>query len=139
MRTFLQYMELIEASRAPGSKSGLYPLAYNGIGLYTPADILTHAADAIYYLSQDQRLFRGHDGSPFNITHLPGDIIPHRQTPLEGETRKPSESPLPDDTVKPGNVSSDGIVPFKSWVKLVTKPELLDPNKEPSQKLVRWD
>jgi hypothetical protein len=54
----------------PGSKTGLYPLGYGGIGLYPPPWYPTRSADAIYYLSIDERIYKGRDGGDFDITHL---------------------------------------------------------------------
>lgn len=47
---------LIEGSN-PGSKTGLYPTGYGGIGLYPPQWYLTRSADAIFYLSVDDRIY----------------------------------------------------------------------------------
>lgn len=54
----------------PGAKTGLYPLGYGGIGLYPPSWYPTRSADAIYYLSIDERIYKGKDGGKFDITHL---------------------------------------------------------------------
>lgn len=58
----------------PGSKTGLYPLGYGGIGLYPPSWYPTRSADAIFYLSVDDRIYKGKDGGQFDITHLPGKV-----------------------------------------------------------------
>jgi len=52
-------------------KTGLYPLGYSGIGLYPPQWYLTRSADAIFYLSIDDRIYNSKDGGSFDITHLP--------------------------------------------------------------------
>ena len=44
-----------------GAKTGLYPLGYGGIGLYPPQWYLTRSADAIFYLSLDDRIYKGKD------------------------------------------------------------------------------
>jgi hypothetical protein len=49
----------------------LYPLGYGGIGLYPPAWYLTRSADAIFYLSIDERIYKGDDGGDFDITKMP--------------------------------------------------------------------
>jgi hypothetical protein len=55
----------------PGSKTGLYPMSYGGIGLYPPPWYLTRSADAIYYLTNDERIYRSEEGGKFNIKHIP--------------------------------------------------------------------
>lgn len=45
----------------PGGKTGLYPLGYGGIGLYPPQWYLTRTADAIFYLSIDDRIYSSKD------------------------------------------------------------------------------
>lgn len=62
---------LISEGSNPGSKTGLYPLGYGGVGLYPPPWYLTRSADAIYYLSIDERIYKGKEGGKFSITHLP--------------------------------------------------------------------
>lgn len=54
----------------PGAKTGLYPLGYGGIGLYPTPWYLTRSADAIYYLSIDERIYKGSEGGKFDITHM---------------------------------------------------------------------
>jgi hypothetical protein len=61
---------VISESSNPGSKTGLYPLGYGGIGLYPPAWYLTRSADAIFYLSIDERIYKGKDDIVIN--KLPG-------------------------------------------------------------------
>ena len=61
---------LTEGSNA-GAKTGLYPLGYGGIGLYPPQWYLTRSADAIFYLSLDDRIYKGKDEGPFDISHIP--------------------------------------------------------------------
>jgi hypothetical protein len=69
----MTFKEFLEHSQT-GAKSGLYPLGYAGIGLYPPQDYLTHTADAITYISLDDRLYKkaNGDGKPFSIKHLAG-------------------------------------------------------------------
>jgi hypothetical protein len=63
----------LEAAGRPGGKTMLYPLGYGGIGLYPPQDSLTHAADAILYVTEDPRLkYLGVEGHPHSIKHIPG-------------------------------------------------------------------
>jgi hypothetical protein len=63
---------LINEGSNPGSKTGLYPLGYGGIGLYPPQWYLTRSADAIFYLSIDDRIYNSTDKTSFDITHIPG-------------------------------------------------------------------
>lgn len=58
----------------PGAKTGLYPLGYGGVGLYPPQWYPTRSADAIFYLSIDDRIYKGKDGGSFDIKHLPGKV-----------------------------------------------------------------
>lgn len=64
---------LLKEGSNPGSKTGLYPLGYGGIGLYPPSWYPTRSADAIFYLSIDERIYKSDDGGKFNIRHIPGD------------------------------------------------------------------
>jgi hypothetical protein len=124
---FSEWLCLVEGSRRPGTKSGLYPLGYDGIGNYPPADILTYSADAITYLDMDDRIFKTHEGKPFSIEHIPGKVVepsdhdlPGKEVPF-GKAVKPPRIAYklpPGDVVRP-----------TSWVKLVTNPQLLDPKK----------
>lgn len=124
---FAEWLLIAESSRNPGTKSGLYPLGYDGIGNYPPADILANSADAITYLSMDARIFKTHEGGPFNIGHIPGKVVepgghgmPGEEVPFKSFVEPyhlPYKMP-PGDVVRP-----------TSWVKLVTNPQLLDPHK----------
>lgn len=62
---------LVSEGSNPGAKTGLYPLGYGGVGLYPAAWYPTRSADAIYYMSIDERIYKGKEGGAFNITHLP--------------------------------------------------------------------
>lgn len=61
---------LMSEGSNPGAKTGLYPLGYGGIGLYPPQWYPTRSADAIFYMSIDERIYKGKDGGKFDITHL---------------------------------------------------------------------
>lgn len=61
---------LLSESSNPGSKTGLYPLSYGGIGLYPPQWYLTRSADAIFYLSIDDRIYSFKDNN--KLKNLPG-------------------------------------------------------------------
>lgn len=80
---FKNWFNINEASNG-GSKTGLYPPGYGGIALYPPQWYLTRSADAIFYLSIDDRIynFKNHkmvdtslntgEGGLWNIKHIPG-------------------------------------------------------------------
>jgi len=126
MASFWQFLQIVENSRA-GSKVGLYPLGYDGIGNYTPAQMVANAADAIYYLDRDDRIFKTHEGSPFKITHLhsPAEVKEPKEHGMPGKVVKPKIygiEPQPKYKLPPGEV-----VKPTSWVKLVTHPQLRDP------------
>jgi hypothetical protein len=55
----------------PGAKTGLYPLGYGGIGLYPPQWYVTRSADAIFYLSIDDRIYSASDKK---LKKLPGEV-----------------------------------------------------------------
>lgn len=61
---------LLNEVEATSGKTGLYPLGYGGIGLYPLQYFLPVAADAITYISQDDRLYHNGDGPPFSIKKL---------------------------------------------------------------------
>jgi len=63
---------LINEERRTAAKTGLYPMGYGGIGLYPPQDWLTSSADAVLYITQDERLYNNGDKAPFDISHLSG-------------------------------------------------------------------
>ncbi len=67
-----KYPETLKEGSNPGSKTGLYALSYGGIGLYPPAWYLTRSADAIFYLSIDERIYKGDDAGSFDISKIPG-------------------------------------------------------------------
>lgn len=120
-------MVLKEDDRRTGSKTGLYPMGYGGIGLYPDADMMTHSADAVFYLSQDTRLFNNGDSAPFSITHLPG----HKQYGdgiNSGEGHPFNISHLPGEVIPPKDSTMPGkSTPFKSFVKLVQHPKEIQP------------
>jgi hypothetical protein len=68
----MNFREFLESSN-PGSKTGLYPMGYGGIGLYPPSWYITRSADAIYYFTLDERIYKSQDGGEFNIKHIPGE------------------------------------------------------------------
>lgn len=71
--SFGEYVLLRESSaRRPAAKSLLYPLGYGGLGLYPPQTWLSAAADAVLYITQDERLYNNKDAPPDDIRHIPG-------------------------------------------------------------------
>jgi hypothetical protein len=69
----LQSNEIIKESSNTSGKTGLYPLGYGGIGLFPPQWYVSRSADAIFYLSIDDRIYKVNDGKQFSIKHIPGD------------------------------------------------------------------
>lgn len=123
---FKKWFYLREDSDRTMAKSGLYPLSY-GAGQYPPIYFIPSAADAIYYLTADDRLFKDHEPAPFDITHIPAtkNVIPPKFNGPGGKVIKPNlNDPIekPNYKIPPGKV----VKPTK-WVKLVTNPKLLDP------------
>jgi hypothetical protein len=74
-RTTYFYMNfkewLFSEGTNPGAKTGLYPLGYAGIGLYPPQWYLTRSADAIFYMSIDERIYSAKD---HKLKELPGSV-----------------------------------------------------------------
>lgn len=124
---FSKYLLLKEASTRTASKTGLYPLGYGGIGNYPDAWWIPASADAMLYITQDQRLFHNGDNPPNSIKHLPGhkqygdkvnngEREPFSIQNIPGKSIPSKDSPLPNDSV-----------PFKQWLKLVTDPYEIKP------------
>lgn len=109
MISFFEYLSIINEGKTSG-KTGLYPLGYGGIGNYPPEYAIPGSADAIYYISADDRLQHVWEKEPFKIDHLkpipiwtkkqgkklyvaataklpPGDESPHKATPLPGRIK----------------------------------------------------
>ena len=130
--TFNEFMVLKEDGRRTGTKTGLYPIGYGGIGLYPDADMMTHSADAILYVTIDNRLFKNGDSAPFSIAHLPG----HKQygdMANSGENEPYDIRHLPGDVVPHKDSPLGGkSMPFKSFVKLVEKPKEISPPDSPN-------
>ena len=62
---------LIFEGSNPGGKTGLYPLGYGGIGLYPAQWYATRTADAIFYMSIDDRIYNAKD---HKLKKLPGSV-----------------------------------------------------------------
>lgn len=68
--SFKEWMCLSEGKTA--GKTPLYPLGYGGIGLYPLQTYMPGSADALLYISLDDRLWSNGDGPPWDIRHLRG-------------------------------------------------------------------
>lgn len=108
----------------PGAKTGLYPLGYGGIGLYPPQWYPTRSADAIFYMSVDERIYNAKDhklkklpgsapktmnsgdGGTWNISHLKGK--PSHKIGKD-YAAKMGEKGIWDITHLPGGVSKPAI------------------------------
>ena len=55
---FKEWLKLVEHANAPGSRQGLYPLGYGGMGLYPACDMMNWAADAITYMPPKDKVFK---------------------------------------------------------------------------------
>jgi hypothetical protein len=51
----MEFKQWLEHAGAPGAKQTLYPMSYGGVGLYTPPDIATWAADSMTYMPLKDR------------------------------------------------------------------------------------
>jgi hypothetical protein len=67
----MNFKEWLLKEAQEGSKTGLYPLGYGGVGLYPPQWYLTRSADAIFYLSTDERIY---DNKEKKLKGLPGRV-----------------------------------------------------------------
>ena len=99
---------LINEMKATSGKTGLYPLGYAGIGLYPPSAYIPVAADTIYYMSVDERLFKYSEwklkqqkvgGKPSHLKMPPGEVAPWDITKVPG---KPSHQKIGDIAANPG-------------------------------------
>ena len=105
MKTFFEWMKLREDQQRTSARTGQYAVGYGSIGLYPPGDLVTHAADAISYLSKEQRKLKGIDGPPFDILRLKGDhgckthIMPKYKLPSDTSTQ--FKYNMPPDTSEP--------------------------------------
>jgi hypothetical protein len=107
-RKWLERSERISEGSNPGAKTGLYPLGYGGVGLYPPSWYPTRSADAIFYMTIDERIYKGKEGGSFDITHIPGECGTEMNSG-EGGTwdishipGKPSHPPCKDYAAKNG-------------------------------------
>jgi hypothetical protein len=109
MISFFEYLAIIKEG-ATSAKTGLYPLGYGGIGNYPPEYAIPSSADALYYISADERLQKVWEKEPFKIDHLkpipiwnkkqgkqlfvaataklpPGNVVPPKGTTLPGDIK----------------------------------------------------
>jgi hypothetical protein len=117
--SFDNFVLLREGNSRTAAKTLLYPMSYGGIGLYPPLHYTPQAADAVLYISNDDRWFCNGDGPPFDIRHLPGhqqfgdkvnsgENKPFDIRDVPGQPKEPVYREPPGDTQ-----------PFKGFVKLV--------------------
>lgn len=117
------------------SKTPLYPMGYGGIGLYPLSWFMPYSADAVLYITQDERLYCNGDKSPFDISHIPGhkqygdkvnngDGHPWNIKDMPGKVVPPKDSPLPG-VVKPYTSFVDLVTNVKSYI--AKKPAKLPP------------
>jgi hypothetical protein len=117
MKSFYDLWKILKEGQTSG-KTGLYPLSYQGVGQYPPAYLIPASADAIYYISVDDRLQKIWEKEPFKIDHLkpqpiftpkngtknyvaataklpPGNVVPPKEPKLNGHIKKPNNGYLP--------------------------------------------
>jgi hypothetical protein len=148
---FYQLSLLMEADlllmERPAAKTGLYPWGYDGIGLFPPAYFIPSAADAIYYISIDDRILKHHEGPPFDITHIhsPDAVIEPSDHNMPGREVKPkslSSPKLGKFKLPPGTTSPPLESPLPGKPKkdsLVKDVELVDPKHNGPGKFKSWD
>lgn len=137
MKTFLEFLDIMEGGQRTGAKTGLYPLGYAGIGNYPTAYMMNNSADALTYMSHDERLNAHLGGSPFDITRLGGTSVPPKESKMPGKIVPPKESPLPKNKEYPRAVGYPGhgmpgkeVRPKGKRMKcLVAEPDALPPQK----------
>jgi hypothetical protein len=130
--SFEQFVLLKEGNTRSALKTLLYPLGYGGLGNYPPLHFIPQAADAILYISKDERLFCNGDGPPWDISHLPG----HKQYGDKinnGEGEPYDIRDLPGKIIEPKPTDVPGkVVAPRGFVRLIQKVKCL---KEKPQ---RW-
>jgi len=131
--SFEQFVLLKEGNTRSALKTLLYPLGYGGLGNYPPLHFIPKAADAILYISKDERLFCNGDGPPWDISHLPG----HKQYGDKinnGEGEPYDIRDLPGKTIEPKPTDVPGnVVAPRGFVRLIQKVKCL---KEKPQRLI---
>ena len=116
---FGRFLDLKEGNSRTAAKTLLYPMGYGGLGLYPPLHFFPVAADAVLYISKDERLFCNGDGPPWDIRHIPGhkqygDGINNGESEPWNIKKVPGEAKEPKYRTPPGEV-----VPYKGFVRLV--------------------
>jgi hypothetical protein len=104
MISFYGYLKVLNEGKTSG-KTGLYPIGYQGVGQYPPEYMLPGSADAIYYISADERLQKCWEKEPFKIDHLKPTPIwtkPHGKKLFVAATAKlPPGKEVPFRPLKP--------------------------------------
>lgn len=122
--SFHQFAILREDFR---SKTPLYPLGYGGIGLYPTQYFIPYSADAVLYITQDERLFSNGDGPPHDIRHLPGHKL-YGDKCNNGEGEPFNIKDVPGKCKEPEyDMPSGRVVPYKGFVRLSQKLHALIP------------
>lgn len=128
MISFYEYLSVINEGKTFG-KTGLYPLGYQGIGQYPPAYLIPQSADAIYYISADDRLQHYWEKSPFKIDHIkPSPVFTKPQGKKLYVAAKANMPP--GEVVEPKEPTLGGnIIPYKydSHPCIEPDPKVLDP------------
>ncbi len=132
MIKFYEYLKVLNEGDTSG-KTGLYPLGYQGVGQYPPEYMLPRSADAIYYISADDRLQKCWEKGPFKIDHLKPNPIWTKKSGTKLFVAATNKLP-PGDVrpFKPLPADPDEI-PFKVTKQnkqkcMVAEPECLPPN-----------
>ena len=84
----MNFKEFISFKEDTGAKSVLYPLGHDGIGLYPLSYYMPSSADALIYISQDDRIFNNGEKAIHSIEHIPGKpSFPPTKNPNNGEAK----------------------------------------------------
>lgn len=124
--SFSSFCLLKEETRT-ATKSLLYPFSYGGIGNYPPSYFIPQAADAILYISKDERMWCNGDGPPWDISHIPGhkqfgDKINNGEGKPWDIHKVPGKTSDPEDHRLPGKE-----IPYKGFVRLVNAIKCISP------------
>ena len=124
---FHDFILLKEGNTRTALKSVLYPLGYGGLGNYPPSHYIPQAADAVLYISKDERLWCNGDGPPWDISHIPGHHL-YGDKINSGENKPWDIRNVPGKPVEPDDHNLAGKeVPYKGFVRLVTAIKCVSP------------
>jgi len=128
MSSFYTLWEKLNEGRTFG-KTGLYPLNYQGVGQYPPAYLIPGSADAIFYISADERLQHIWEKEPFRIDHLKPHPIWTQKNGKKPYVSVSAKMP-PGNVVEPKEPKLNGeIIPHKKTNNkcMVKNPKCLPP------------